>query len=492
MPRRTLGNLIALALALAAWLPAGAQAQEVVLLSPENGQLIYTNGASGGALTLDWQDYPGALSYRVTYAREDQQTPVTVLVTGASQHGILYTISGVKDFFWSVKAYSDANGQNQIAASVEWSFRITTETAPTPIPTVTLDYNTDGMEDGLDVFYFANLWYQDRLTISNQPGSVYFDKANLAKGDLIEIIDHRDLLAFKQAFRERTGPVPTPVLPAPVLVRPDNLFEITRSGYNTGTNLFAWMPLSGAAQYEIELKGPGQATARRIKTPDTQYFTSNAERQDLITLTGTLQWRVRGLTAGGEGGDWSETRLVGIVPDTVSGPIDIYPDGKADALDVFLFAYSWQAVRNVDATYRKDSDLVDIGKIDALDMLRFISGYREFRNTGSTCQLPAPVVSSPADGTVFTLDEVRSGNARINWSTVPTAAGYRIVFRSGSLVSVRRPLYIPYVLSDLDLTDTVIANGLPVTFTVEALCPGESGGWGTPSDPRTFTIDTTP
>jgi hypothetical protein len=492
MPRRTLGNLILLGLALAVWFPAAAQAQEVILLTPENGKLIYTNGASGGSLTLDWQDYPGALSYRVSYAREDQPTPVTVLVTGASQYGILYTISGVKDFFWSVKAYSDVNGQNQIASSVEWSFTITTETAPTPVPTITLDYNTDGTEDGMDVFYFANLWYQDRLTVSEQPGRVYFDKANLETGDLIELIDHRDLIAFKEAFRDRAGAVPTPALPAPVLIRPDNLFEITRSGYNTGTKLFAWMPLSGAAQYEIELTGPGQAVSRYIKTTDTEYYTSNAERQDLITLTGTLKWRVRGITASGEEGDWSETRLIGIVPDTVNGPIDIYPDGKADALDIFLFSYSWQSVRSVDATYRKDSDLVDVGKIDALDMLAFISGYQEFRNTGSACQLPAPVVSSPAEGTVFTLDEVRSGNARINWSTGASAAGYRIVFRSGSLVSVRRPLYIPYVLTDLDLTDTVIANGLPVTFTVEALCPGEGGGWGTPSDPRTFTIDTTP
>ena len=88
MPRRTLGNLIVLGLALAVWFPAAAQAQEVILLTPENGKLIYTNGASGGSLTLDWQDYSGALSYRVSYAREDQPTPVTVLVTGASQYGI--------------------------------------------------------------------------------------------------------------------------------------------------------------------------------------------------------------------------------------------------------------------------------------------------------------------------------------------------------------------------------------------------------------------
>jgi hypothetical protein len=499
MPRRTLGNLIVLGLALAIWFPAAAQAQEVVLLFPEYGQLIHTeDGSSGGSLTLDWQDYPGALSYRVSYAREDQPTPVVRLITGTSQCTMLYTISGINDFFWSVKAYSDANGQNQIASSAEWFFTVTKEPAPTATPTITLDYNTDGMEDGIDIFYFAILWYQDKLTIANQPGSVYFDKANIATGALIEIIDQRDLIALKKAFSERTGPVPTPALPAPLLVQPYDFFEYPKSNYATSSGLYAWMPLSGAAKYQIELTGPGQHGTRNFITPDTEYYTANARNivfpddpdkgRDQITQLGTLRWRVRGITASGEEGDWSETRSIYMMPDFVSGPVDIYPDGKADGLDIFLFSYSWQTVRNVDSAYRQNADLVDIGKIDALDMLEFISGYQEFRNTGTACQLPAPVVSSPADGTVFTLDEVRKGQASINWSSVSGSAGYRIVFRSGNQISVRQPLQIPYPLVD---TDTTITNGLPITFTVEALCPGEGGGWGTPSDPRTFTIDTT-
>ena len=414
-----------------------------------------------------------------------------MVASGETEFEIRVTLEA--EITWYIIPYSDTEGQVEIPNSrseiqtvhVLESSHIT----PTPTPGEKLaDLNLDGEENSIDVFYFANVWYQERMG-GNLPE--YYDRANLVEGDTLpdpEIINEADLLVFKKAFQGRTEiePTPTPVMPAPILQYPANNFQTTMSGHSNSTSLYGWHPLSEATEYEILIVGPSPMGTRSYTTPDTSYNTENASGQDQIAAEGTLYWKVRGLNAEGVG-EWSETRIVNIVPTSYVNPADLNDDEKVNYLDIFQFSKSWLAVELVDPSYRSNADFDKNGHIEAEDLLEFHTNYRDFRITGSDCNLPAPHITYPDDNVTFTGAQVREGGiAYIEWNIVSNASGYRITFKSGNTSSIRIVNKIPYDLTESDLSDTIVTNSNPVQYTVTALCDGGVGG--EPSEEMTLTI----
>jgi len=241
-------------------------AQGVQLISPANGSTI----SRLGPMTLKWQPYSGALAYRCWNKNTDgltypgNESNPHLVSSGKTEFSIFWTVDS--DWDWYIIAYSDSAGLNEIARSVTWSFHARANVTPTPTPVETnLDFNEDGKEDSLDLFYFARIWQMDS-SMPNRPA--YFNNANLVLEENLqnpEVIDASDLAALKGVFRERGGPAPTPGLPAPVLVRPSNNARTTVPEYSNAIEFYAWSPLAGADHFEIEMQGPGQHPLRSFK-----------------------------------------------------------------------------------------------------------------------------------------------------------------------------------------------------------------------------------
>ena len=471
---------------------------KVQLLSPSDGSQVAWNQ---GEIILKWKAFDGAQSYRcwnlndlgLTSPGGNAELNPHLVESEKTEFSIYATRD--TEWTWYIIPYSDTEGLYEIpnSRSDTWTFDALPSSmiTPTPTPGAQLaDLNQDGQEDSIDVFYFANVWYLERMG-ANLPE--YYDRANLIQRDTLpdpEIINEADLLAFKEVFRDRSGPLPTPVMPAPVLQRPVTNFQMSVPGYNATNQFYEWHPLGEATDYEIQLVGPDPMGTRSYTTPDTIYYNENASGQDLITQIGTLWWKVRGRNAEGAG-EWSETRIVNVVPVSFVSLADLNDDEQVNYKDIFKFSRSWQDVEGsifnnyltVADLYPEDPD----GHVEEADLLVFQKEYRDYRSQFSECDLSAPHIDYPDDGVTFTGAQIRQGGiAYIDWDTVSGASGYRITFKSGGNRTVRIVFQIPYEITESDLNDTVLTNSNPVQYTVEALC--DNGIGGTLSEERTLTV----
>jgi len=493
MSRLTLTTVFLILLGMGFSSASTIQQTEVELIEPANGAYVRLNG-----IYLRWEPVSGAASYKyflldtiyethtIPYT-EGNPHPVGQATEVALQYNLPLT------WRWYVIAYDE---QEQVIAQSEERIFYSVSSLPTPTPTPTpidLDFNQDGVEDGQDVFFFSGIWLSSRAT-PNQP---YFDKANLDNEN--SMIDESDLLLLREYFLGRDPtPTPTPPLPAPMLSSPPNGARFTLDEYNRGNGMFTWEPVSGAEQYEWERVGPLEDPIVSVNLSGSLLMDSEAVEWTgetptdphgfnyvlTFTETSTYRWRVRGLTAQDEGGAWSEPREF-VVSLRVPIEGDLNPDDTLDYLDIFKFTLTW-ARNSTQTGYLQAADLVDDQLVDHHDLLALMNIYKDFQAKG-LCDLPAPVLTAPSGGTVFTVNDIDDGKARIEWEEVEGALGYRVTFRSStSYQESSRVVWgaLQYALSESDKFDTIFVR--PVYVSVQALC--ENSFAGEASEKRLITV----
>lgn len=499
---KTAGVLVCLLILMGGWLGANAQVQ---LVTPLNNETVSTRDE----IALKWNAYPGAQSYRYSLLSSQGATvpppgsPMSVnphLVTGTE---VILRITIEETWDWYVTAYSDANGTTPLAGSQSQTRRFFTSTTvvptPTPTPRPSMDFTGDGKEDYRDIFLFGYYWMRNR----SMPNLPYFDKMDLVKNN---VIDQADLVRLKEIHLVRgiVEPTPTPILPAPELLRPSDGFEFVVADYNQTPGLFLWKEVDGAFDYEVELIRPitrdQTITSYIVVQATTITWTSQAPAGYYVTPNESglyLRWRVRARNQAGAQGEWSEQRRLKLNYSPGTNPADLREDFKIDYLDVFVFARSWQAAEG-EGNWNANADLDDNRIINANDLLRFMEFYHTGRETVPSTGAPqAPQVLEPNDGVEFTRQQIESGQARIMWAPIPNfplgvgQARYRIKFYSTSLNQSFFKEFLmstSYIFTAQDLLDTRLANNAPVLFSVQGI--GPNGEVGLESPERSFIIRT--
>jgi len=295
---------------LGAGVPARAQGV-VELISPPDGAVFPVPAVQ---ITFQWQAYSGAAAY--AYWLEDSmghtlgQDPNPHKVGNTTEVALWWPATPER-WKWFVMAYSDTGYANEIARSATWTFEVS-ETTPTPTPTP-------------------------------------------------------------------TGPTPTPVLPAPIPTAPPHNSQMTVAQYNTTPGLFSWGSVDGASSYEVELVGPPDHGRRSIFTSEptitwTEKPPTGYQVSPPYPVSGPLTWRVRGRTAAGVPGAWSEQWALYLYYQLVSNPGDINEDDRIDFKDSFEFARSWQTAEG-EENYNQKADIWPDGVVEHKDLLEYLLNY---------------------------------------------------------------------------------------------------------------------
>jgi len=307
----------------------------------------------------------------------------------------------------------------------------TSTASPTPTPDI--DITGDNLIDSNDTFLILAEWYVQGAT-HNLVGDSRFTE--------------EDLIAYIRAWKHRDYIPPTPILPPPILLEPENGSEIPREeilGVGGGKLaslavgegvLFRWLPVANADGYQILFNGPSGGSLGEYLLPGTLYGSEAWVTLPITTMSedlGIYHWQVRSVSSAleidrrfGPFGTPFSFRVTNptVTPTptvSIQQSADLNQDGWITAEDLFSFAASWQ-ISNGSEGYSAEADLDRNGTVEQVDLHRFIrSQDRRLEEA-----VPAPNLVSPENGAFFTTDGLLDENY-FQWifDGVPGAALYR-------------------------------------------------------------------
>lgn len=336
---------------------------------------------------------------------------------------------------WSVRALGRGGIGPKAEERVFNVFRHTptpTSTA-SPTPTPDIDFSGDNTIDSNDTFLILAEWYVQGAA-HNLVGDSRFTE--------------EDLIAYIQAWKRRDYIAPTPILPPPILLEPEDGSEIPRdeilgigggklASFAVGEGvLFRWLPVANADGYQILFNGPSGGTLGEYPLPGTQYGSEVWVTLPITTLSadlGIYRWQVRSVSSALEidrrFGPFGTPLSFQVTNPTVTPTptiaiqrsADLNQDGWITAEDLFAFAASWR-ISSGSAGYLEEADLDRSGEVEQNDLHRFLRSQEQRLEEA----VPAPNLLWPENGAFFTTDGLLDENYfRWIFKSVPGAALYR-------------------------------------------------------------------
>lgn len=439
----------------------------VVLPAPTLSSPANNSAISGTSVLFRWNEVSGATKYQIEVLKGSESVPfkdVTVgSVTMSEQFGFLR--DGTQ-YRWRVRA-----GNNTGWGAWSGYFFLTSGQFPavpvlvsptgtvTPVPGRQVSFSWQAVAGAinyeLEIVNERTGAYVTKESVGNVTSSVqrgFEDDAATYKWR-VRAANSEGWGAWSNYATFVNGNTPG----APVLSRPEHNENIGRSWTN-----FEWKAVVGADRYELEIKD----SAGQIYRTTTVYGFTTSLQQDFPVDGGQYTWRVRAGNANGWGSLWAPARSF-TVGSAFAAPVHLTPPAYSTQTGTSI-PFTW---RTVDGATIYELEVIDfitgnvlknptvttaIGSIQTSTQTDFVpadqkqykwrvragkslaggnqwgswSGYWHFINENPANDvLPAPALTSPAEGAIATGEAVY-----FSWTTVTGATSYnlQVLYANGS------------------------------------------------------------